>query len=209
MREFIEETIGTYNKIAPIYFSRWDRLTKKELYYLDLFLSLLRGKLILDAGCGTGKDGVYFRKRGYEVVGIDLSEKMLNYAAKRITVIKGDFRNLPFRDSAFDGIWSNSSLVHTKDKQSVIKEWERVLKEGGILGIVIQNKIFPKYLFRQIQTAIHKGKFEFGYANYDGRHWWYINQKELLSLVKGFRVLYYTKDPFERWLRVYAKKEKT
>ena len=209
MERFIKETIEGYNKIAPIYFSRWDRLTKQELYHLDLFLSFLNGKLILDVGCGTGKDGAYFRKKGYEVIGIDLSDKMLNYARKRINVMKSDFRNLPFNDSVVDGIWSNTSLVHVRDKQIVIEEWRRVLKKGGILAITIQNKIFPKYFLRQIQTAIDKRKFEFGYANYDGRHWWYITQKELLNLVKGFKILYYTKNPFARWLRVYAKKEKS
>lgn len=209
MEKSIQETIAAYNRIAPIYFSRWDRLTKQEIYYLNLFLSLLKGKLIVDVGCGTGKDGAYFKKKGYEVIGIDLSDGMLRYAKLRIEVIKGDFRNLPFDTSSIDGIWSNSSLVHIKEKSAVIEEWRRVLKTGGILAITIQNKIFPKYLLRQFQTTLERKKFEFGYANYDGRHWWYVTQRELLNLVKGFKVIYYTQNPFARWLRIYAEKKKS
>jgi ubiquinone/menaquinone biosynthesis C-methylase UbiE len=206
---YLEDTIRTYNKIATIYFRRWDRLTRKEVYFLEEFLLLIRGKTILDVGCGTGKDGNYFKERGYQVIGIELSEGMINHARKRIDVIKCDMRKLPLRNEAVDGIWSNTSLVHVKEKLSTIKEWQRVLKPGGIIGITIQNKIFPKYLLRQLQTGVKKRKFKWGYANYDGRHWWYLTVWELQKLFsKGeFEIIYYTKNPLMRWLRIFAKKK--
>lgn len=204
---YLEETISTYNRISSSYAARWDRLTKTEMYHLNLFLSFLQGNLIIDAGCGTGKDGLYFKKKGYRVIGLDLSEKMLNYACKRIEVIKSDFRLTSFGDKSIDGVWCNSALVHIKDKFTFIDETYRILKNRGIIGITLQNKFYPKYLLRQLQTFLKKRKFEFGYANYDGRHWYYLDIKQLFNLFdERFEIIFYTKNPFERWLRIYARK---
>lgn len=203
----IKETIEIYNQMAQTYFKRWDRLTPREIYFLDFFCDLLKGDVILDMGCGTGKDGLYFKKKGYKVIGIDLSKKMLEYASKRIDTIMCDFRYPPIKDSSIDGIWCNSALVHIENKKAVIDEWYKILKKGGVIGITIQNSFYPKYLFRQIQTLSQNKKLKWGYANYDGRHWYYLNIFELDNLFdERFEIVFKSRNPFERWLRIYAKK---
>ncbi|MEM4461166.1 MAG: methyltransferase domain-containing protein [Nanopusillaceae archaeon] len=206
-KETIAETIKKYDEIAPLYFKRWDRLTSNEIYFLNLFCEFLEGDVILDMGCGTGKDGLYFKKRGYKVIGIDLSKGMLSYASKRIDTIRCDLRYPPIREESVDGIWCNSALVHVYSKKEVIDSWYRILKKKGIIGITIQNCFYPKYLFRQLQTLFRNKEFKFGYANYDGRHWYYSSIFELDNLFdERFEIIFRSKNPFERWLRIYAKK---
>ena len=77
--DVVKNTIETYDKIAEEYAKTWGdiNLIKK---YADLFLRFLKGRKILDVGCGPGRDSEYFSERGLEVTGIDLSRNFLKIA---------------------------------------------------------------------------------------------------------------------------------
>jgi len=51
----------------------------------------------------------------------------------------GDARALPFADGIFDWVWSSHCLEHFEDTQGVLKEWLRVLKPGGLIGIYVPH----------------------------------------------------------------------
>lgn len=137
-------TIKTYNKIAETYANTYygDNL---DLPYIDTFLSYLPAEpKILDVGCGSGRFTPYFLSKNCKVEGIDLSEKMIEVATKRVpeSVFKHmDMRTLDYPDNTFDGLFLGYSLIHipSKEVETTLEEQHRVLKDGGIILIIAQK----------------------------------------------------------------------
>ena len=102
----------------------------------------VRGKSVLDAGCGTGRHfGRLLKGSPAFLCGVDISPNMLREA---IAKIPGDtpallqvagVENLPFRDEMFDLAISALVLDHVPDLQSALGELGRVLRSGGTLII--------------------------------------------------------------------------
>jgi demethylmenaquinone methyltransferase/2-methoxy-6-polyprenyl-1,4-benzoquinol methylase len=107
------------------------------------FTNAQKGSRILDVATGTGQQAFAFTKKGYEVVGIDLSEAMLNVAKKKNKFRNAKFEvadatNLPFEDNSFD-ISSVSFALHDMPlsiREKVLKEMARVTRPEGIIVIV-------------------------------------------------------------------------
>jgi len=141
MDDHVKTTVDLYDKTAEEYAKQAvinANLTQKEIEYFIKFLPS-RG-LILDAGCGSGRDSKYFLDHGMNVIGIDLSDKLLKIAQKyspRGLFVKQDLRNIDFQVEYFDGIWACASLVHLKRDEceiSLRKMWQ-ILKPGGIIFV--------------------------------------------------------------------------
>lgn len=102
-----------------------------------------KGSKILDVATGTGQQAFAFAKEGYEVIGIDLSEAMLDVAKRRNKYGNAKFEvadatNLPFGDNSFD-VSSISFALHEMPlsiREKVLKEMVRVTKPKGIIVIV-------------------------------------------------------------------------
>lgn len=114
--------------------------------FIDEFLEYLekvRGKAVLDLGSGPGVNAAYMQSRNFQVVGIDLSEKMVEYARSKYPNIEfrlGDMMKLPFPASSFEGILASYSLIHlTKDAvASVVPRLYEILRPGGIIYLSVQ-----------------------------------------------------------------------
>lgn len=93
-----------------------------------------KGGKILDLGCGSGRDSLFFKELGYNVTAVDGSSEMCIQAEKNIgqAVINMTFDKLSF-ESEFDGIWACASLLHvpSKDIRDVLVKIEKALKSGG------------------------------------------------------------------------------
>jgi SAM-dependent methyltransferase len=119
-----------------------------DIYLLD---QILKGRFtpdmkILDAGCGEGRNAVYFINSGYQVFGIDENELAIQYIRYLSKSLKPDYdahrfqvgklEEIPFHTSAFDAVICSAVLHFAADE---INFWEmmdemlRVLKPGGIL----------------------------------------------------------------------------
>src|SRR3989344_9680523 len=98
MEDKLKETIQTYDKIASIY-SEY-KFPKLLQFQLNKFISLLIGKKILDAGCGSGRDLQYFNEEGLDVTGIDISKGMLRECKRRAGImgLQMDMRKMSFQD---------------------------------------------------------------------------------------------------------------
>lgn len=101
------------------------------------FLKYLKsGDSILDAGCGSGRDSLYFINKGYKVTAFDNSLSMVNFASKATGLIveKNSFLSIDY-ENQFDAIWASASLLHVsrKDLPSAFKKLYSALKENGIL----------------------------------------------------------------------------
>ena len=101
------------------------------------FLSLVpEGGCILDLGCGSGRDTVFFLGAGYDVTPVDGSSGMCRVAERNtgIRVRKILFSELDYQE-VFDGVWACSSLLHVPSSQlpGTLALVRRSLKDKGIL----------------------------------------------------------------------------
>lgn len=111
----------------------------------EFFLPYIKpGQIGLDAGCGTGSitNSIVKHVQPYgHVIGIDINGEALSLAndlysnISNLDFIKGDLYSLPFDDNTFDFIFSHGVLIHCEKPIVVLKEFRRVLKVGGVLGV--------------------------------------------------------------------------
>ena len=141
MEDKTKQTTKVYDTISALYANKFNKPTDN----IDDFLKLIveKGK-ILDAGCGTGVDVAYMASKGFEVTGVDLSEKMLNIARENnpnTNFIKGDIRQLNFEPNTYDGIIASFSLIHVpkKDIDTTVENFYEFLKPNGIIYIGLQE----------------------------------------------------------------------
>lgn len=106
-----------------------------ELYERFLEKMPERG-IILDAGCGSGRDSLYFKTLGHMVVSMDTSEEICQYAGEQIgqSVLYCRFQDVTFK-LLFDGIWACGSLLELSmpELDKVLKNFAWHLKDNGIL----------------------------------------------------------------------------
>jgi SAM-dependent methyltransferase len=98
----------------------------------------VRGRTVLDLGCGHGMASVVLARRGAAVTALDLSAGYLQEARRRadannvaIRFVQADGETLPFPDAAFERIWGNAVLHHLRP-QIAGPELRRVLAPGGV-----------------------------------------------------------------------------
>ncbi len=107
-------------------------------------LDLPPGARVLDLGCGPGDGAVWLARRGLVAVGLDYSAGMLKVAKRagelRGRLLRGDAGRLPFADGAFDGVVCTNSFHHYPQHFPALREMRRVLKPGGVLGLVDPRK---------------------------------------------------------------------
>lgn len=137
------KTIGVYNAMADKYAKKLNDYAPRPEQ--EKFVSLLpKNTTILDAGCGPGRDCEYFIKQGFQVVGVDLSDKLLDIAKQRVpqaSFVKQDLRALDFSPGSFDGIWACASLLHLHRAEvpQVLENFFHMLKPGGALFVMVKE----------------------------------------------------------------------
>ena len=109
--------------------------------------------MVLDLGCGAGATPVYLAKEfGFQIIGADLIESMLyrskelatkNQVGEKTDFLTADARVLPFPDNTFNVVLLESVNVFFEDKLAAFKEYLRVLKPGGYLGITEMTWLKP------------------------------------------------------------------
>lgn len=127
-------------------------LRRHDERYLSPYVELVSrfatpGSLILELGCGNGLSSVMLARKGYRVVGTDLSPLFLKGASRwigpTISYIACDALELPFEDESFDLVCSNELVEHLPDVKAGLEEMIRVVKPGGRIIIVGPNLCSP------------------------------------------------------------------
>ncbi|WP_248515671.1 class I SAM-dependent methyltransferase [Salinarchaeum laminariae] len=140
-----------YDEIAASYAEGYwsDNPHQAELEFpatTDL-IPTVSGERVLDAGCGSGVYTEWLLDRGATVVGVDLSEAMLEEArdlvGTRATLRLGDLsEGIPFaEDGEFDGVVCAQVLDHLPSLEAPFQEFARILEEGGFLVISVRHPL--------------------------------------------------------------------
>lgn len=99
--------------------------------------------LILDAGCGPGRDLARFIAHGHVARGIDLNPVFVAMANAHAPTAEGDLREIGSRYPAgmFDAIWASASLVHLLEEETVdvLGQFARLLRPGGKLYVCLKS----------------------------------------------------------------------
>lgn len=129
-----DSTIQYYNKNANTYFESTVGLDLSTLY--GPFLKHLSpGAHILDAGCGSGRDSLFFKNQGFQVTAFDASEEMVKLSSQLLgqEVLLMTFEDLDLPDQ-YDGIWACASLLHVPRLKlpMLIAQLANNLRAGGV-----------------------------------------------------------------------------
>lgn len=143
--------INQHKNINNRFFARWAKLYDLEKYVMfplrqkaAKFLQLNTQAKVLDIATGTGAQAYELAKRGYDVVGVDLSKEMLEQAKKKLSFhlklrfLQTDATKLPFGNNSFDAS-SISFGLHDMPHEIellVLKEMKRVTMKNGKILII-------------------------------------------------------------------------
>jgi SAM-dependent methyltransferase len=117
--------------------------------YIEPFAAfgIMRGKRVLEIGVGLGADHQRFAAAGALLCGIDLTERAVAHARRRLELFglasalsQGDAENLAFPDASFDVVYSWGVIHHSPDTPKAVGEIYRVLKPGGVAKIMIYHR---------------------------------------------------------------------
>ncbi len=138
----VNETRAMYDVVARKYLDHKTGRPEDE-YVTRMFArfvaSVPAAGLVVDVGCGHGREVLALERAGLRAVGVDLSAGMLSCAAEVVPerVAQADARRLPLADDAVDGIWSVHALLHlpVSDLTVAVAEMARVLRPGGTVAV--------------------------------------------------------------------------
>jgi ubiquinone/menaquinone biosynthesis C-methylase UbiE len=133
-----------YDKQANNYDRMWRRYIARTLGFLKASISFRSSDKILDVACGTGEFERLVQKErsDQQMIGIDISEKMLHFAREKCRAypnaafLKADASALPFPDQTFDLVISANSLHYFAKPGASLAEMRRVLLPKGSLVIL-------------------------------------------------------------------------
>lgn len=125
--------------------------------------------LLVDVGCGIGRDISFFKKEGLNVLGIDISDSELETAKLKCPDCrfeKQDVENLNFKANSIDAFFM-INVIHYVKKKKALKELLRTLKKNG-------------YLFIHFNIYIVDEE-----GHYDYQH----EESEIMDLISGFKIV--------------------
>jgi len=118
----------------------------------------LKGKLVLDVGCGTGRFAEVATRWGAQVIGVDLSAAAevaaKNLAQRDFLSFQADVFALPFAPETFDYIYSLGVLHHTPSCEQAFKVLPQLLKPGGTIAVWLYSAYNHWYRFADIYRKI-------------------------------------------------------
>ena len=143
---------------------------REEFGDIDIYLfdQLLKGRIspsmaVLDAGCGGGRNLIYFLRQNFQVFAVDSNPQAIQQVTQLASSLSfrlssnnfqvADVEDMPFSDEQFDLVISSAVLHFARDKQHfdrMLTELWRVLKPGGMLFARLASSIGIEALVRPV-----------------------------------------------------------
>jgi sarcosine/dimethylglycine N-methyltransferase len=156
--------VGLYKSDDEPIFDASRRTVERMISKLD---QLDEDTRVIDIGAGYGGAARYMAKNyGCEVVALNLSEVENERNRQKtkeqglddlIDVVDGSFDDIPYEDGSFDVVWCQDSILHSDNREKVIEEVARVLKDGGefVFTDPMQADDCPEGVLQPILDRIH------------------------------------------------------
>lgn len=157
-----KEKVGSfYDVVWTEYIPEYDASEKHWLLFFTP--DEVKGKSVLDSGCGTGIFSIIFAKNGAgQVTGIDISPGSLGtaeglkqkFGLSNARFEQQDMLHLPYPDACFDIVWAWGTVHHTTDPLGAIDGLIRVLKPGGSILLAIYKKTKVTWIHEAIRKTL-------------------------------------------------------
>jgi ubiquinone/menaquinone biosynthesis C-methylase UbiE len=134
--------------------------TAFPLEYAYALLGDVRGRLVLDFGCGSGENSLLLARRGARVVGVDISASLIALATRRLEInhlpgaarfVVGSAHDLPLPANSVDVVFG-IAILHHLDLGATSREIHRVLKKGG--RAIFQEPVRDSRMLRAARKCI-------------------------------------------------------
>jgi 2-polyprenyl-3-methyl-5-hydroxy-6-metoxy-1,4-benzoquinol methylase len=152
-----------------------DQYSNREAYLLYLIhlatykycIPLVRGKKVLDYGCGTGYGTSFISEYCAQITGIDISLEAVNYAESHFSapnlsylqIKPTEIAPLPFSDRFFEVVLSFQVIEHVQDISAYLREIDRVLAPGGRVVIATPDRSARLFSFQKPWNMWHLREF--------------------------------------------------
>lgn len=139
-RLFYNELAASFDSVMNMY----DTEKRLRIIYEELLPGSLKGKLLLDAGCGTGWFSKRASEKGASVVSSDIGVNLLKVVASKCASKRaaGDLTSLPFKSNTFDIVVCSEAIEHTVEPRKALTELTRVLRPGGTIVLTVPNRFW-------------------------------------------------------------------
>jgi ubiquinone/menaquinone biosynthesis C-methylase UbiE len=123
------------------------------------------GKLVADMGAGAGDQSAYLVRQGARVVSVDLSAA-IEVVARKLRMnstwfgVQADITRLPFAAAAFDCIYCEGVIQHTRDSALAVRELARVARPGGHVLAAHYVRTVPAASWARMKRRVSQGLYE-------------------------------------------------
>jgi 2-polyprenyl-3-methyl-5-hydroxy-6-metoxy-1,4-benzoquinol methylase len=195
--QMLEGTREFYDEIDVRFFSASPFFEGDRPFARLIPFDGLKGRRVLEVGCGLGSHTQLLAGAGCEVTAIDLTARAVSLTRRRLA-LRGltaevrlmDAEHLEFADEGFDFVWSWGVIHHSSSPEAIAREVHRVLKPGGQFRVMVYSKrSLSNYL--SLVRGFVSGKFFRG-----------MSRMEVLSFyADGYIARCYTPRELQEFLR--------
>ena len=150
----------------------------------------LKGKRLLDLGCGFGWHAKMFNEHGAQVTGMDISADKLDLFQREtrgregVQFVLGSAFDMPFEDGSFDIVFINQTIHHFIDPDKALVETQRVLADGGFILISDENR---HNLVRIQHRFRHREGVDVEFKHHYWKNFYSFDEMQALLEKNGFR----------------------
>lgn len=147
-----------YDRWSPYYDRKGNRAVALKQREIVRLLGDVRGRTVLDMGCGTATNAIAMAEAGADVTAVDFSQGMLAQArqkpgAARVRFIEHDLESpLPLETDAFDMVLCSLMLEHVSKLDGVFAEMARLCRPGGRVIVI---EMHPAMFLKGVSAHFH------------------------------------------------------
>jgi SAM-dependent methyltransferase len=161
-QEFHDDWAASIDPAQVLVEATWTAATSPERQWMLQQLGDLRGRRVLDLGCGAGEGACWFALQGAEVVASDLSPAFLDLVQRvaahhgvTVTTVLGNAGEIELEEGSFDVVYAANVLHHVPDLRQTLDTCHKLLKPGGWLITMDPLRHNPVIeIYRGLATAV-------------------------------------------------------